>query len=95
MSPAARLKIGAQYTIGYTDRIANQADALVTGYSASRSDAYAVFASLQEPFGRDDRLSFTVSQPMRAASGKMQMLAAVGADADGEPVYLAPEPGRN
>lgn len=88
-SPAARLKVGAQYTAGYTDGIANRADSLVTGYTASRSEAYAVFASLREPFGRGDSLSVTVSRPMRMVSGAMQMVVPVAAAEDGSPVMAS------
>lgn len=86
ISPAARLSFGAQYTVGYTDGMANRTDSLVTGYGASRSEAYTLFAALQEPFGKGDRLSITVSQPMRAVSGDMQMVVAVGADTQGSAV---------
>ncbi|MBI2296328.1 MAG: S8 family serine peptidase [Betaproteobacteria bacterium] len=88
-SPAARLKVGAQYTAGYTDGIANRADSLVTGYTASRSEAYAVFASLQEAFRAGDSLSITVSQPLRAVSGAMQMVVPVAAAEDGSPVMAS------
>ncbi len=86
VSPVPRLKIGTQYTVGYTDGMANRADSLVTGYTTSRSEAYAAFASLHEPFGKGDRLSITISQPMRAVSGEMQMVVPVTADAQGSPV---------
>ncbi len=86
LSPASRVKFGAQYTVGYTGSIANRADSLVSGYTAGRSEAYAVFASLQEPFGTNDSLSVTVSQPMRTVSGAMQMVVPVGAAEDGSPV---------
>jgi hypothetical protein len=88
-SPAARLKVGAQYTVGYTGGIANRNDSLVSGYTAVRSEAYAVFASLSEPFGRSDSLGITVSRPMRAVSGAMQMVVPVGADENGSPVMAA------
>jgi len=88
-SPAARLKVGAQYTVGYTGGTANRADSLVSGYTAGRSEAYAIFASLQEPFGRGDSLSVTVSQPLRAVSGAMQMVVPVGADENGSPVMAS------
>jgi hypothetical protein len=85
-SPGARVKIGAQYTTGFTSGMANRSDTLVTGYTSSRSDAYAVFASLTDAFANGDRLSFTVSQPMRSASGAMQLVVPVGADEQGAPV---------
>lgn len=88
-SPAARVKLGAQYTVGYTGGIANRADSLVSGYTAGRSEAYAVFASLQEPFRSGDSLSVTVSQPMRMVSGAMQMVVPVGADENGSPVMAS------
>ncbi len=89
LSPASRVKFGAQYTVGYTGSIANRADSLVSGYTAGRSEAYAVFASLQEPFGTNDSLSVTVSQPMRTVSGAMQMVVPVGAAEDGSPVMAS------
>ncbi len=88
-SPAARVKVGAQYTMGDTGDIANQADSLVSGYTAMRSEAYAVFAAMQEPFSKGDSLSLTVSQPMRAVSGAMQMVLPVGAAEDGSPVMAS------
>lgn len=88
-SPAAGVKLGAQYTTGHTGGAANRADSLVSGYTAGRSEAYAVFASLQEPFGSGDSLSVTVSQPLRAVSGAMQMVVPVGADENGSPVMAS------
>lgn len=88
-SPAAGVKLGAQYTVGYTGGTANRADSLVSAYTAGRSEAYAVFASLQEPFGRGDSLSVTLSQPMRMVSGAMQMVVPVGADENGSPVMAS------
>jgi hypothetical protein len=58
----------------------------VTGYTSSRSDAYAIFASLTDAFSKGDRLSFTVSQPMRSVSGAMQLTVPVGADEQGAAV---------
>lgn len=89
LSPVARVKFGAQYTVGYTDGTANRADSLVSGYAGVRSEAYAIFASLQEPFGAKDSLSITVSQPLRTASGAMQMVVPLRAAEDGSPV-MAP-----
>jgi subtilisin family serine protease len=85
-SPVARVKLGAQYTAGFTSGASNRSDTLVTGYTSSRSDAYAVFASLTDAFAKGDCLSFTVSQPMRSASGAMQLVVPVGADEQGAPV---------
>ncbi len=89
LAPAPRVKFGAQYTVGYIGSIANRADSLVSGYTAGRSEAYAVFASLQEPFSTGDSLSVTVSQPIRTVSGAMQMVVPVGAAEDGSPVMAS------
>jgi hypothetical protein len=84
--PSDRVQLGAQISVGYTDSVANNSASLVTGYSGSRSDAFSLFASLKEPFSRGDRLSLTVAQPMRTASGDMNMVLPVRADANGAPV---------
>ena len=86
LSPAERVKLGAQYSVGYTGDVTNRTDSLVTGYSSGRSEAYAVFASLQEAFVKGDGLSLTVSQPLRVVSGVMQMVVPVRADENGSPV---------
>jgi subtilisin family serine protease len=82
----SRLTIGAQYTSGYTAGSANTAPSLVSGYSDARSTAYTAFVSLREAFGTGDRVTMTLSQPMRITSGTMQMLAPYGVDAGGTPV---------
>lgn len=89
VSPMPRVKVGAQYTVGFTGAMGNRSDTLVTGYTSSRSEAYAVFASLTDAFRKGDRLSFTVSQPMRTVSGAIQLVVPVAADAQGSPVMQA------
>jgi hypothetical protein len=89
LAPVAGVKIGAQYSAGYSDAAANQADSLVSGYTAGRSEAYAAFASLQEPFGRGDSFTVAISQPMRVVSGAMHMVAPAGADENGIPVMTS------
>ena len=86
---ASRVTLGAQYSVGYTDNVANQAAGLVTGYTNLRSTAYAASVSFAEAFRPGDSLGLTVSQPMRAVSGAMQMVVPVGADVNGAPV-MAP-----
>ncbi len=86
---APRVTFGAQYSVGYTDNVTNQAAGLVTGYANLRSTAYAASVSFAEAFRPGDRLGLTVSQPMRAVSGAMQMVAPVGADETGAPVMAS------
>ena len=88
-SPAARVTLGAQYTMGYTGSVANRADSLVSGYTAGRSEAYAVFAALQDRFRAGDSFSVTLAQPMRMVSGAMQMVVPVGADENGSPLIAS------
>jgi subtilisin family serine protease len=84
-----RVTFGAQYSVGHTGNIANQAASLVTGYSGVRSQAFAAAISFAEAFRSGDRLSFALSQPLRVAAGTMQMVVPVGADDNGSPVLAS------
>lgn len=88
-SPTARLRLGAQYTVGYSAAIVNRADSLVAAYTPVRSDAYAAFAWLRDAFRAGDRLTVSVSQPLRAVSGAMMLVAPVGVAEDGSPVMAS------
>jgi hypothetical protein len=80
------LRIGAQYSAGLTGAVRNGADSLITGYGDVRSESYAVFALLEQPFGTQDSLTFALSQPLRPVSGAMEMTVPVAAAEDGSPV---------
>lgn len=83
---SSRVSFGAQYSMGYTGNVANQAASLVTGYTGVRSTALAASVSFAEAFRAGDNLSVTVSQPMRVNSGAMNLTMSVGADENGSPV---------
>jgi hypothetical protein len=86
---APRITFGAQYSVGYSDNITNQAASLVTGYGNVRSTAYAASVSFAEAFTTGDNFSIALSQPLRAVSGEMQMVLPVGADENGAPVMAS------
>jgi hypothetical protein len=86
---APHLTFAAQYAVGYTGNVANQAASLVPGYTDVRSTAYAASVSFAEAFRTGDSLGVTVSQPMRVVSGAMQMVMPVGADENGSPVMAS------
>ncbi|OGA46413.1 MAG: hypothetical protein A3G24_25380 [Betaproteobacteria bacterium RIFCSPLOWO2_12_FULL_62_13] len=88
-SPASRMTLGGQYTVGHTGGTANHADSLVLGYTDARSKGYGVFASLREAFRAGDSLTIMVSQPLRTASGALQMVAPARAAVDGSPVMAS------
>jgi hypothetical protein len=86
LTPLERVSVGAQYTFGRTAGAANRVDSIVTGYTASRSDAWSVFAAWAAPFAHADQLSLTLSQPLRTRRGELELRTAVRADPSGRPV---------
>jgi subtilisin family serine protease len=80
------ITVGAQYSTGYSSGARNNADSLVSGYSDMRSASYAVFTSLRGVLDAKDRLTLTLSQPLRATAGSMDLLVPVRAAEDGSPV---------
>ncbi|HEY9199604.1 MAG TPA: S8 family peptidase [Gammaproteobacteria bacterium] len=81
------LAFAGRYTAGYTPALSAGVDTLVSDVSAVRTDSFALGLVRAEAWRSGDRLSFTLSQPLRATSGVMNFNLPVGNDAAGRMHY--------
>ncbi len=75
--------VAAQYSMGVTSAQHNTADSLIQGFSAVRTDAFAIGLAREQLWRDRDQLSLTVSQPLRATAGSMQLDLPTAVDASG------------
>ena len=86
---APGLALAGRYTVGYTPAITATGDSLVTHISDVRTDSFALGLSQADALRKGDRLSLTVSQPLRASTGTMNFNLPVGNDTMGQMQYAA------
>jgi hypothetical protein len=72
------MALAAYYSAGSTRAFANGAASLVTGASEVRSNAFGAGLVKSDGWKQGDRLSLSVSQPLRATSGTMILDVASG-----------------
>ncbi len=75
---APGVALAAYYSAGSTRAFANGTASLVTGASEVRSNAFGAGLVTSDGWNTGDRLSLSVSQPLRAASGTMILDVASG-----------------
>lgn len=86
---APGLAFAGRYTVAYTPAVQASGDTLVSDVSEVRTDAFALGLMQADAMRTGDRLSFTVSQPLRASAGTMNFNLPVGNDNEGHMQYAA------
>ncbi|MBI5461266.1 MAG: S8 family peptidase [Gammaproteobacteria bacterium] len=86
---APGLAFAGRYTVGYTPAVQADGNSLVTDVSDVRTNAFALGLVQADALRKGDRLSFSVSQPLRASSGAMNFNLPTGNDATGQMQYEA------
>lgn len=86
---APGLAFAGRYTVGYTPAVEADGNSLVTDISDVRTEAFALGLVQADAMRKGDRLSLTLSQPLRASSGTMRFDLPVGNDAEGQMQYGA------
>lgn len=81
--------VAGRYTVGYTPSVHADKVNLISDVSDVRTDAFAAGLIRADAWRRGDRLSLTLSQPLRATSGTMSFSTPIGNDADGQMQYEA------
>lgn len=84
---APGLALAGRYTMGYTPAVQAGDRSMVADLSTVRTDAFAAGLIKADSWRSGDRLSLTLSQPLRAASGTMRFNVPIGNDASGEMRY--------
>ncbi len=84
---APSLAVGGYYSLGNTGAFSNTADSVLTGNSAVRSSAFGMAAIRANAWTQGDALSVSVSQPLRAETGTMNLNASTGTTEDGTMLY--------
>lgn len=84
---APNLALAGRYTVGYTPQVGAEGNSLVSDVSAVQTDAFAAGLIRADAWRSGDRLSLTLSQPLRASSGTMTFDVPVGNDAAGQMHY--------
>jgi Subtilase family len=83
-----RWVVAGQYTAAATPGYSNDAGSLVAGVRSSRANAFGFALVKTGMFVERDRLSLSISQPLRAASGAMDFVLPVDVNAEGAVQYL-------
>ncbi|MFO1318478.1 MAG: S8 family peptidase [Burkholderiales bacterium] len=81
------LVAGAQFSIAHTPGTGNSATSLVTGTSALTLTGWGVGITRFSAIADDDRVAFTVSEPLAVRSGEMRFDLPTRVDASGNPLY--------
>jgi len=68
--------LAGHYAVGFTN--ATSGDGLITNVSAVRADAFGIGLVWSKAFRPGDRLSVSMSQPLRAGSGAMTLVTPTG-----------------
>ena len=76
------LALGATYQMGFT-QIASSEGSLIGDFQGVRSDKFAVALMADDVAAKGDRLTLSVSQPVRVASGSAALTVPVGVTQDG------------
>lgn len=81
------LAFAGRYTVGYTPAVQAGGDTLVSDISEMHTDSFALGLVQADAWRTGDRLSFTVSQPLRVSAGTLNFTLPVGNDSAGNMQY--------
>lgn len=86
---APGLALAGRYTLGHTPAMRADGDTLLGEVSDVRTDAFALGLVRADAWRSGDRLSLSMSQPLRARAGTMKFHLPTGNDSDGRMQYTA------
>lgn len=81
---APGLALAGRYTVGYTPAVQAGDRSMVSDVTGVRTDGFATGLIKSDAWRTGDRLSLTLSQPLRATSGTMRFDVPTGNNASGE-----------